>query len=262
MDIQGKIENTKYSFQGMSVIITGGGQGLGRAYAKAFAHNGAMVCVADLNSEKAKMVVEEITELGGVAFWMEVDVSEPQSTLEMAKATEQKYGRIDVLVNNAAIFSTLSMKPFFEISNEEWDAVIKVNLNGVFHCSSAVTPVMRQNRWGRIINISSAAVTMGRPNYTHYIASKSALVGMTSSMARELGEFGINVNAIMPGATFTEIDRLTITPQQKINIIKSQCIQRPASPDDLVGPVLFFSSIESKFITGQTLTVDGGATHG
>jgi 3-oxoacyl-[acyl-carrier protein] reductase len=120
---------------------------------------------------------------------------------------------------------------------------------------------MRRNKWGRIVNMASGAVTLGRPNYLHYIASKSALVGMTHSMARELGADGITVNAVLPGATFTEIPRKTVTPEQKERIVAMQCIARPQVPDDLVGVILFLASDASAFMTGQALTVDGGATH-
>jgi NAD(P)-dependent dehydrogenase (short-subunit alcohol dehydrogenase family) len=130
-----------------------------------------------------------------------------------------------------------------------------------FLCCRAVLPAMRRAKWGRIVNMASGAVTLGRPNYLHYITSKAALVGMTRSMARELGRDGITVNAILPGATFTEIERKTVTPAQKERIVAMQCIPRPEVPEDLVGTILFLASDASAFLTGQALTVDGGATH-
>ena len=181
--------------------------------------------------------------------------------LDVFSTIINEHGRIDVLVNNAAIFTTLEMKPFYNIDPAEWGDVINVNLNGVYACSRQVVDTMKENGFGRIINIGSAAVTMGRPNYTHYVASKSALIGMSRSMARELGSFGITVNTIMPGATSTEVERKTVTPQQKEAIVASQCIQRPATPDDILGAVLFLCSEESGFVTGQAITIDGGATH-
>ena len=139
--------------------------------------------------------------------------------------------------------------------------MLRVNVTGPFLCARAILPLMRRNKWGRIVNMASGAVTLGRPNYLHYIASKSALVGMTHSMARELGADGITVNAVLPGATFTEIPRKTVTPEQKERIVAMQCIARPQVPDDLVGVILFLASDASAFMTGQALTVDGGATH-
>jgi 3-oxoacyl-[acyl-carrier protein] reductase len=179
----------------------------------------------------------------------------------MVEAVERRYGRIDILVNNAGIFSTLEMRPFDQIPLDEWERVLRVNVTGPFLCSRAVLPAMRRAQWGRIVHMASGAVTMGRPNYLHYIASKGALSGMTGSMARELGASGVTVNAILPGATFTEIERKTVSPEQKVRIVAQQCIPRPETPDDLVGTVLFLSSDASAFLTGQCLTVDGGATH-
>jgi 3-oxoacyl-[acyl-carrier protein] reductase len=179
----------------------------------------------------------------------------------MIETVERRHGRIDILINNAGVFSTLDMRPFDQIPLEEWELVLRVNVTGPFLCSRAVLPAMRRAKWGRIVNMASGAVTMGRPNYLHYIASKSALAGMTGSMARELGADGITVNAILPGATFTEIERKTVSPEQKERIVAQQCINRPETPDDLVGTVLFLSSDASAFLTGQCLTVDGGATH-
>jgi NAD(P)-dependent dehydrogenase (short-subunit alcohol dehydrogenase family) len=128
-------------------------------------------------------------------------------------------------------------------------------------CFAAAATIMRKAQWGRIINMSSGAVTLGRPNYLHYVTSKSALVGMTNSLARELGGHGITVNAIMPGPVFTEIPRATVTPEQKERLVAAQCIQRPQKPDDLFGTVLFLASDASAFLTGQSITVDGGCTH-
>ena len=148
-----------------------------------------------------------------------------------------------------------------EIPLEEWNDVMHVNVTGVFLMSRAVTPTMKRQGFGRIINISSAAVTMGRPGYLHYIASKSALLGMSRSMARELGEHGITVNSLLPGATETEIDRATVTEAQKQAMLAMRCVSRAETPDDLVGTAMFLASPASGFLTGQSLTVDGGLTH-
>jgi len=242
------------------VIVTGAGQGIGRVFAKAFAKAGARTVIAELNEVKAAVVSEEIMEAGGQALAVTTDVADEASIGEMIEIVEDEYGRIDVLLNNAGIFSTLEMRPFDQIPLEEWERVLRVNLTGPFLCARAVLPAMRRAKWGRIINVASGAVRLGRPNYLHYIASKAALAGMSLSMARELGPDGITVNAILPGATFTEIERKTVTPEQKERIVAMQCIPRPEAPDDLVGAVLFLASDASAFVTGQSINLDGGVT--
>jgi NAD(P)-dependent dehydrogenase (short-subunit alcohol dehydrogenase family) len=243
------------------VIITGAGQGIGRIFAHAFAAYGAVAVVADLNKNKADAVAQEITELGRRAMAIAVDIGNFESLQSMAKSVFDAYGRIDVLINNAGIFSTLEMRPFWEIPLDEWDRVMHVNITGAMLATRAVVSYMQEAKWGRIINISSASILMGRPNYTHYTTSKSALVGMTRSMARELGEFYITVNAVMPGATQTEIPRKTVTPQQREAIISRQCVPRSQVPQDLLGAVVFLASQGSGFMTGQVMNVDGGSSH-
>ena len=242
-------------------IITGAGQGLGRVFAKAFAMAGARAVIAELNEKKAAAVAEEIMNAGGQALAITTDVSNEASIKQMIEVVEDRYGRIDVLINNAGIFSTLEMRPFDQIPLEEWERVLRVNLTGPFLCARAVLPAMRRAKWGRIINMASGAVSLGRPGYLHYIASKAALIGMSRSMARELGKDGITVNAILPGATFTEVERKTVTPEQKERIIAMQCIPRAETPEDLVGVALFLASEASAFVTGQIINADGGATH-
>ena len=242
-------------------IVTGAGQGIGRAFAKTFAAAGAIAIIAERNAKTAASVSAEIMKAGGKALAVETDIADPASVAEMVEVVDDEYGRIDILVNNAAIFSTLEMRPFEQIPLDEWNEVMRVNITGQMLCARAVLPAMRRARWGRIINMSSGAVSLGRPNYLHYITSKSALIGMSRSMARELGPDGITVNALLPGATFTEIERKTVTPAQKEKIVAMQCVPRAETPDDLVGTALFLASEASAFITGQTINVDGGATH-
>lgn len=246
---------------GKVAIVTGGGQGLGRAFAKAFASVGARVVIAELNVEKADAVVAEIRADGGEAVAVRTDVADVVSTEEMARAAEAAFGRIDILVNNAAIFSTLKMRPFDQIPLEEWDAVLRVNITGVMLASKAVLPAMRRGKWGRIINLSSAAVNVGRANYLHYTTSKAAVIGLTRSMAREIGPDGITVNSILPGATHTEVPRETVSQAVIDHVLASRCIQRAERPDDLVAAVLFLSSNGAEFLTGQSITIDGGMTH-
>jgi NAD(P)-dependent dehydrogenase (short-subunit alcohol dehydrogenase family) len=242
-------------------IITGAGQGIGRVFAKAFAMAGAVAVIAERNHPRGQAVAAEIIADGGKAIAIETDVADPDAVEALAKKVDNAYGRIDILVNNAGIFSTLEMRPFDQIPLAEWEQVLRVNVTGPFLCSRAVVPAMRRAQWGRIINMASGAVSLGRPNYLHYITSKGALDAMSRSMARELGNDGITVNAILPGATFTEIERKTDTPEQKARIIAMQCVPRAEAPEDLVGTVLFLASDASGFLTGQAITVDGGATH-
>jgi NAD(P)-dependent dehydrogenase (short-subunit alcohol dehydrogenase family) len=242
------------------IIITGAGQGIGRAFAKAFAMAGAVAVIAERNEKTAASVAGEILKANGQALAVTTDVGDPASITEMIELVEDKYGRIDVLINNAGIFSTLEMRPFDQIPIEEWEQVLRINLTGPFLCARAVLPSMRRAKWGRIINIGSGAVRLGRPNYLHYIAAKAALAGISLSMARELGADGITVNTILPGATFTEIERKTVTPAQKDHIIALQCVPRAETPEDLVGTALFLASDAAAFVTGQSINLDGGVT--
>jgi NAD(P)-dependent dehydrogenase (short-subunit alcohol dehydrogenase family) len=257
----GGVMSETFSVSDKVVIITCAGQGIGRSFAKAFASAGARVVIAERNVEKARAVEQEIAAGNGHAKVFETDVADEDSVKRLGESVEQSFGRADVLINNAAIFSTLEMRPFDQIPLPEWEQVLRVNVTGPFLCARAMLPLMRKNKWGRIINMASGAVTLGRPNHLHYIASKSALAGMTHSMARELGPDGITVNAVLPGATYTEIARKTVTAEQKERIIAMQSIPRPQIPDDLIGVVMFLASDASAFMTGQELTVDGGATH-
>jgi len=250
-----------FDLTGRVAIVTGAGQGIGRAFAKALAASGAVAVIAEMNEAKATAVAEEIAADGGRALAVACDVSDEASIARLIDTVTGKYGRIDILINNAGIFSTLEMRPFEQIPLPEWEQVLRVNVTGPFLCARAVLPAMRRQKRGRIINIASGAVSLGRPNYLHYIASKAALIGMSRSMARELGGDNITVNSILPGATFTEIERKTVTPEQKQRIVAMQCVARPETPDDLVGTALFLASDNAAFITGQSINLDGGATH-
>lgn len=250
-----------FDVSGRVVVVTGGGQGIGRQYALEFAAAGAIPIIAELNEDKARSVAKEITDRSGRALAIATDVTQPGSLERMADAVLSEFGRIDVLVNNAGIFTSLKMKPFDQIPLDEWDQVINTNITGCFLAARAVLPAMRKAGWGRIINITSGAVPLGLKNYMHYVTSKSALVGMTNAMARELGAEGITVNAVQPGATYTEVPRETLTEEGKARLIAMQCIPRAEVPMDLVGLVMFLSTEASGFITGQTIACDGGLTH-
>jgi 3-oxoacyl-[acyl-carrier protein] reductase len=237
-------------------LITGAGQGLGRAFALRLAQSGMRVVVADLDRERAEAVAREIGEAGLAA---QVDVSDESSVDELFDRVDAACGRLDVLVNNAAVFSTLKMGPFDEIVVGEWDHVMAVNVRGPFLCSRAAVPLMRRAGGGKIVNISSATVFMGRPNYLHYVTSKAAIIGMTRALATELGTDNITVNALAPGSTETEVPRETVTPEQVERIVAGQALGRRQVPDDLAGVIEFLASPASDFMTGQTMNVDGGA---
>ena len=235
-------------------IVTGGARNIGAVYAGALAAEGARVVVADVLDGSA--AAKDIREAGGEAVAVETDVSREDDTLRMAQAAVDAFGRVDILVNNAAIYLSINRRPFYEISAEEWDRVTSVNIKGAFLCAKAVLPHMRDQGGGRIINISSNTVMAGTPNFLHYVASKAALIGMTRSMARELGAFGINVNAIAPG--LVEHEGQTVPPEISASRVDARSIKRQQVPQDLTGAVLYLASPDSDFVTGQTLVVDGG----
>jgi 3-oxoacyl-[acyl-carrier protein] reductase len=244
------------------VIITGSGQGIGREFARQFAAAGAVPIVADLNLDNALSVQAEIESAGGRALALQVDIGDEASLAAMVATVSERYGRIDVLINNAAIFATLQKLPFDQIPIEEWNKVMHVNITGTYLSIRAVVPAMKAAGWGRIITISSNSVRKGVANYLHYVTSKAAIIGMTNAVARELGPHGITVNCIRPGAVATEVERAVNTPpERRVAQMKEQCIPRGMVPPDLVGLAMFLSSPGSGFITGQTIACDGGMTH-
>ena len=236
-------------------IITGGAQGLGRAFALKLASEGCKVAIADIQQDKAEATAREVRHNGDEALVVRTDVTQEQDTLEMACKTVGTFGRIDVLVNNAAIFP---LRNWYEITSEEWDRVMAVNLKGYFLCSKAVFPYMREQRGGKIINMSSNTALAGTPAFLHYVCSKGAIVAMTRSLARAVGEHGINVNAIMPGMTATEHTTEEFPRQWVDEVTAKRCFKREERPEDLLGAIVFLASSDSDFMTGQTLVVDGG----
>ncbi|RZT66411.1 3-oxoacyl-[acyl-carrier protein] reductase [Microcella alkaliphila] len=240
------------------VVVTGGGQGIGREYAIAFAARGDAVVIADLNSENAESVHREIQDQGGTSLAVVTNVADKASVDAMVQKTADRFGTVDVLINNAAIFSALKMKPFEEISPDEWEKVFAVNSRGVFLCAQAVAPYMKKQRSGRIVNISSSVVTTGRANYAHYVASKGAVSALNKSLATELGEYNITSNVVSPHGIVTEIPRETITDDQWAGMLAEQAIKRKGTPQDVVAAVVFLASEEAGYITGQTLLIDGG----
>ncbi len=240
------------------VVITGAGRGLGRAYSLACASRGARVALCDLDLGSVEEVGREIERLGGRSVAVHVDVADPESVDTAVSAAASQLGPPSVLINNAAMFADLPLRPFGEIPLEEWRKVMSVNVTGAFLCTRAVAPFMIEQQRGKVINISSSTVWTGRPGYLHYVTSKSALVGMTRALANELGQHGITVNAVTPGATRTEIERSTMSEDRWTKVASQTALGRHAVPDDIVGVVLFLASPASGFMTGQTLNVDGG----
>ena len=246
------------SLKGRVVVITGAGQAIGRGYAHYFAAQGAIPVVADIDGGNARNVVKEIETAGGKALAVEVDVAVEESANAMVEATLKAYGRLDVLINNAAIFSRITMAPFWELPVDEWKRAVDVNVNGAFLCSRAAVKPMIEAKWGRIVNVSSGTVMLGRPNYLHYITTKSAMIGMTRSMAREVGPYGITVNTFWPGVMQTEVERPSVPRELFAKMTSTQCMPRQGTIHDLAKAMMFLCSDEAAYITGQGMLVDGG----
>lgn len=246
------------NLSGKVAIVTGGGLGIGQAYCQGLARAGAAVVVADVDREAASQVAADIAAQGGRAQAVWVDVTDPEATREMAQAAARAFGRIDILVNNAALYSTLRRRPFFAIDVDEWDRVMAVNLKGLFLCARAVHPYMKAQGGGRIINIASTTALKGTAQLLHYVTSKAGVIGFTRALARELGADNITVNAIAPGLTRTGRE-VGMTDAYVAARAAERALAREQTPLDLVGAVLFLASDAAAFITGQTLVVDGGA---
>ena len=240
------------------VIITGGGQGIGRGYAHHFAAQGAIPIIAELNSENAKRVKEELDAKGAKSYAIQTDVSDMASVSGMVEQVMSSEGRIDVLINNAAVFSQITMAPFWELPLDEWNSALNVNVTGSFYCARAVVPTMQEAKWGRIVNVASGTVALGSANYLHYITSKSAMIGMTRSMARELGPWNVTVNTFWPGIIKTEVPRPSAPETVFEMFAKQQCLPRLTTIEDLAKPMLFLCSNEASYMTGQIFEPDGG----
>jgi NAD(P)-dependent dehydrogenase (short-subunit alcohol dehydrogenase family) len=241
-------------FKDKSVIITGGGGKIAKVYAMAFAKEGAKLSLPDIMS--ADHTVNAIRDAGGAAITMACDVSDEESVKAMVDQTVKQFGTVDILINNAAYFMTVWKGPFWEMTVEEFDKAMAVNVRGSWLCAKAVVPQMQKQQGGKIINVSSNVALTGNPNYIHYVTSKGALIAMTRAMARELGDWNICVNTVSPGFVVTEGRK--VDPEYEKIRAQQRSIKRSQVENDLVGTVLFLSSPESDFMTGQLLNVDGG----
>ena len=245
--------------KGKVVIITGARRGMGRTHALVFAREGAKVVVSDISLEDCQKVVDEIEKMGGEAMAVKCDVTKKEEVDEMVKKTIEKWGRADILVNNAGI---CQFKPFLELTEEDWDRTLDINLKGYFLCAQAVAKEMVKQKSGVIINIASVAmgqVGIGFPNITHYCASKGGIVAMTEAMALELAPFNIRVNAVAPGMIDTPmIDTTKQDPKMMEATLARVPLHRVGKPEEVSNLVLFLASDQSSYITGSTIVIDGG----
>jgi NAD(P)-dependent dehydrogenase (short-subunit alcohol dehydrogenase family) len=242
-------------FEGKVAIVTGSGQGIGEAYARALAAEGAAVVVAELQKDKGRGVAEEIAAAGGRATFVEVDVSSADSTAAMARAAVDAFGGIDFLVNNAAIYHGMRIEPLIQVDWDYYRRFMDVNMNGALHCVRACYRAMRERGGGAIVNQSSTAAWMAAGFYS---IAKLALNGITQCLARELGPMNIRVNAIAPGPTDTEATRSVVPEPFVKQMVAGMPLARMGRPDDLVGTCLFLLSDASAWMTGQIINVDGG----
>ena len=241
-------------------VITGASRGMGRAFALRFAREGAKLLLTTTNLKRAEGVVKEITAKGGKAVAIEADISHEDDTKKIAEEVAQQYGRVDILVNNAAIWFGVEAKPWDAWTVEEWDQMFGVNVRGTWLCCRAVASLMMKQNSGKIINIASHIIKVPDAHlFLPYSCSKGAIYVLTQALARALGPSGINVNAIAPGYTATEAS-LAQSGSEEIfkSVISEQCLKRREETEDVEGAVVFLASKESDFITGQFLIVDGG----
>lgn len=247
------------SMNGKTVIVTGAARGLGRAYAEALAKEGAAVVCGDIRS--CDEVVAAIESAGGKAIGVHLDVTDMASCQAMADAAVEKFGGIYALVNNAALYADMKGGRFETLEPAEWQKMMDVNITGIWHCCKAVIGPMREGGGGSIINISSLAAVYGFPFGVHYAMSKGAVIGMTRAIAREVGRDWIRVNAVAPSAVMTEGTKEFFGERldKAADVIaKGQALQRSLEAEDLVGTIVYLASDASKFVTGQTIMVDGG----
>ena len=243
-------------------IITGAAQGIGAAFATGYAKEGAKLVIADILD--GNNTVDDVVKAGSEAIFVKTDVTKQDQCDAMVKAAVDRFGTVDILVNNAAMYANIIKKSFEDISTEEWNRVMEVNATGPFHCTKAIFPYMRE-KGGKIINVASSVVFEGAAGMPHYVASKGAVMAFTRAIARELGAYDINVNSLAPGYTQSEASkkiqksRQDEGPDPEQIMMQKRCLRRPEKPTDLVGTAVFLASDMSDFITGQLILCDGGS---
>ena len=245
---------------GRVAVVTGAARAIGRETAEVLAARGATIVSIDLVDAEA--LVETVTSRGGSAISLVADVADEEAVETAFREVLDRFGHVDVLVNNVGQFADIERRAFWEIPVEEWDRLMAVNVRSVFLCSRAVATPMREANHGRIVNLASNVVTFGMANLMHYVASKAAVIGMTRSMARELGPFGIAVNAVAPGLVTTEITVRTVPEEYRRLVAQGQCLQEAILPADIAGAVAYLAGPAARMVTGQTLLVNGGASMG
>ncbi len=247
--------------EGRVAIVTGAGHGIGKAYARRLAEEGARVVIAELDAPAGAAVAADLARADLEALAVDTDITKPASLERMVAGALKAFGQIDILVNNAGMYVTVRMShlPFDQIDPEEWDQMMRINLKGTWLACRAVIPAMRRRRYGKIVNIGSGTFFKGTPDRIHYVTSKAGVVGFTRALAREVAQDGITVNCVAPGNTLSEEHPDEATLRARSGAAAGRAIARVQRPEDLVGAVAFFASPDSDFITGQTLVVDGGA---
>ena len=249
------------NLEGRVIVVTGGSGGIGIVASELMAERGAHVVLAELDGDRADIEAKRLSNEGLKATAIQTDVANKKSVGAMVEEVSSRLGRIDGLVNNAAMFSRVPMSRVgsLEITEAEWDKMMEINVKGVWNVCSAVVPVMKTQGYGKIVNISSGTALKGSPSRIHYVTSKAAVIGYTKSLAMEVGEHNVYVNCIAPGSTLSEEDPTPAIIAVREKAAASRCIKRVQTPEDLAGPIAFFVGPDSDFITGQTLVVDGGS---
>jgi len=242
---------------GKRVIVTGAAGGLGRAFALAFGKAGAKVLAADINADGIAETADLVSKAGGIGYSATVDVTSTKSCRALAAAAKSEMSGADVLVNNAAIYAGLERRPFMDIDEAVWDKVMAVNIKGVWQSTRAIAPLMQEAGGGSIVNIASATVFSGSPQWMHYVASKGAVIAMTRVMAKELGGDNIRANVIAPGFTLTDASYGHMADAKTYGVDRA-ALKRNAEVEDITGGALYLASDLAAFVTGQTLVIDGG----
>jgi 3-oxoacyl-[acyl-carrier protein] reductase len=236
-------------------VITGAGSGIGAGVAELFAKEGAHVFMSDIENTLIQNKAAILRAQGGSVFPFAADVRNSRAMAGVVDDAIGRFGRVDILINNAGVYPRQN---FLEMTEGQWDAIQEINVKGTFHCTKLVIPQMVKQHSGAIVNISSVTFFLGMKDLTHYTASKGAIIGFTRSLAREMGEYGIHVNCITPGAVETEGEKAVATPKQVAALVESQSLKRRIVPEDIAKACLFLSSDLGSGMTGQTLNVDGG----